>query len=56
MVIPRINNVNGRKAVEYKGPATWNMTEASYELINKLASFKSMLLKRITPELDNHPT
>ncbi len=56
MVVPHMNSVNGRKAIEYRGPVTWNKMEASCKLINKLVSFKSTLLKRITPELDNHPT
>ena len=55
MVVPRINSVNGRKVIEYRGPSTWNRMEANLKLINKLTSFKSGLLKRITPEFDNHP-
>ena len=56
LVIPRINSVNGRKAIEYRGPVTWNRMEATYKLINELSTFKTELLKRITPELANHST
>ena len=56
MVVPRINTVNGRKAIEYRGPSTWNRMEGNLKLIDKLTCFKSELLKRITPEFDNHPT
>ena len=56
LIILRINSDNRCRAIEFRGPMTWNKVEASLKLINKLTSFKLELLKRITSEFDNHPT
>ena len=55
VIVPRVHNSVGQKAISYIGPTTWNRLPADLKEIVKLKKFKNEL-KRRTNTLANHPT